>query len=227
MRFKEEAKDYRYFPEPDLTPFILSKQKIEEIRQSVPELPRQKLERFIREYEGISENDAAILVLSRKNSDYAEACLKIYAKKNKKPVVNWLIGPLAAIASESNLSFPELKVPQENLVELVNFVDSQQISGLAAKSVLADMVASGKHPSEIIKEKNLIQISDTGLLEDIAQEVVRENPGPVGDYRAGKANALMFMVGQVMKKSKGKANPKIVQQILKDALGKLSDCMQI
>jgi aspartyl-tRNA(Asn)/glutamyl-tRNA(Gln) amidotransferase subunit B len=220
MRFKEEAKDYRYFPEPDLPPFMLSAQKIDEIKQNVPELPRQKLARFIREY-GVSEYDAAILVLSKKDADYAEACLRGYEKNNKKPIVNWLIGPLASIASETNLGIAELKIPYEALVELVNFVDNQQISGLAAKSVLAEMVDKQKSAAQIIKEKNLIQISDSDVLQEIVETVIKENSGPVGDYRAGKANAAMFLVGQVMKKSKGKANPKVVQQILKDTLDKL------
>ena len=220
MRFKEEAKDYRYFPEPDLPPFIISTQKIEEIKQSVPELPRQKMARFIRDY-AVSEYDAGIMVLSRKDARYAEACLRAYPEKNKKPIVNWLIGPLASIASEKNLGIAELEVSEKALVELVNFVENQQISGLVAKSVLAEMADTGKSAAEIIKEKNLIQISDADILQNIVEQVLKENSESVGDYRAGKANAIMFLVGQTMKKSKGKANPKLVQEILKSALDKL------
>jgi aspartyl-tRNA(Asn)/glutamyl-tRNA(Gln) amidotransferase subunit B len=220
MRFKEEAKDYRYFPEPDLPPFIISTQKIEEIKQSVPELPRQKMARFIRDY-AVSEYDAGIMVLSRKDARYAEACLRAYPEKNKKPIVNWLIGPLASIASEKNLGIAELEVSEKALVELVNFVENQQISGLVAKSVLAEMADTGKSAAEIIKEKNLIQISDADILQNIVEQVLKENSESVGDYRAGKANAIMFLVGQTMKKSKGKANPKLVQEILKSTLDKL------
>jgi len=220
MRFKEEAKDYRYFPEPDLPPFLISEGQIKEIQQSVPELPRQRVARFIREY-SVSEYDAGVMVLSKKDAEYAERCLKAYPGENKKPIVNWLIGPMLSIAGEKNQGIADLQVSKESLVELVGFVEKQQISGLQAKSVLAEMVNSKKSALEIIKEKNLTQISDVDALQGIVETVIKENPGPAGDYRAGKANAIMFLVGQAMKKSKGKANPKVVQKILKESLDKV------
>jgi len=218
MRTKEQAQDYRYFPEPDLPPFIIKEDEIEGIRKAIPELPRQKLLRFIRDY-GLSEYDAKILVLSKKDADYAESCIKTYQNKDKKIIVNWLIGPLFSEANKRNCGISDLKVSPKELAELIGFVESQEISNLSAKSVLTGMINTAKSASIIIKEKNLIQISDSDTLVAIAQEVIKENQKSVNDYKQGKISALMFLVGQVMKKSQGKANPKVVQEILKRRLG--------
>jgi aspartyl-tRNA(Asn)/glutamyl-tRNA(Gln) amidotransferase subunit B len=218
MRTKEEAQDYRYFPEPDLTPFIIEDKKIEEIRKTIPELPEEKLQRFKRDY-ALTDYDAKILVLSKKDADYAEKCMKIFSDKNKKSVVNWLIGPLASLASDHNCSISEFQIPPGNLVELIDLVEKEQkISHLTGKSVLADMVETKKSARVIIEEKNLAQISDTASLEAIADEVIKKNAKSVADFKAGKENALMFLVGQVMKKSQGKANPKVAQELLKRRL---------
>jgi aspartyl-tRNA(Asn)/glutamyl-tRNA(Gln) amidotransferase subunit B len=217
MRTKEEAKDYRYFPEPDLPPFIIKNEKIEKIRRTIPELPREKMLRFIKDY-GISEYDAKILVFSKKDADFAEECIKAYKNEDKKPIVNWFIGPLLSEANNRNCSLSDLKVSAKDLVELVNFVERQEISNLSAKSVLTEMIDTKKSAETIIKEKNLVQISDEGALKNVLEEVIKENPKSVNNYRAGKNNALMFLVGQVMKKSEGKANPKVVQDILKRRL---------
>jgi len=220
MRSKEEAKDYRYFPEPDLPPFIINRDKIEEIRRTIPELPREKMLRWMREYE-LSEYDAKILVSNKGDADYAESAIKTYPQKDKKPIANWLIGPFASIATDRNCSIAALKLSQEALIELIAFVENQQISQLAAKSVLAEMIETGRSAAQIIQEKNLVQISDTAELEKIAEEVIKVNPKSVQDYKSGKANALMFLVGQAMKKTQGKANPKIVQELFKEAIEKL------
>ena len=219
MRTKEEAKDYRYFPEPDLAPFMLTADKIAEIRKTIPELPREKMLRFIRDY-GILEYDAKILVASKKDAQYAETCIKEYPDKDKKPIVNWLIGPLASIASSSNLSISQVKIPGGNLefIKLVKSVENGSISNLTAKAVLNESVLSGETSSKIIQEKNLFQVSDIESLDRIADEVIKENPNSVNDYNSGKTNALMFLVGQAMKKSQGKANPKTVQELLKRRL---------
>jgi aspartyl-tRNA(Asn)/glutamyl-tRNA(Gln) amidotransferase subunit B len=217
MRTKEEAKDYRYFPDPDLPPFVIAKEKIEKIKKEIPELPRQKLSRFNKDY-GISEYVASILVFSKKDADYAEACLKAYQDKDKKAVGNWFIGPLLSEAKSRNCAVSDLNVSPPDLLELINFVERQEISNLSAKSVLTEMIDTGKPPSTIIKEKNLIQISDSASLNSVVEEVIKENPKSVNDYKAGKENALMFLVGQAMKKSQGKANPKVVQEILKRRL---------
>ncbi len=217
MRTKEEAQDYRYFPEPDLTAFIISKDKIEEIKKTIPELPQARMPRFIKDY-GLSQYDAEILILSKKNADYAEGCIKAYPDKDKKPVVNWLIGPLLSEANNRNCDLTDLKVPVKELIELINFVESEQLSNLSAKSVLTAMIDTKKPPQAIIHEKNLIQISDSGSLDNIVEEVIKENAKSAVDYKQGKINSLMFMVGQVMRKTGGRSNPKVVQEILKRRL---------
>jgi len=217
MRTKEEAMDYRYFPDPDLPPFIISPEKITEIQKTIPELPREKMLRFVRDY-GLLEQDAKILVFSKRDAGYSEECLEAYPQKFKKPIANWLIGPLLQEANSRNCNIADLKVPIQALVELINFVERDAISNLAAKTVLQEMIDTGKPASNIIAEKNLAQISDANILNTQAEEVIKENPKSVQDYRSGKGNALMFLVGQVMKKTQGKANPKAVQEILKKLL---------
>ena len=217
MRTKEEAKDYRYFPDPDLPPFIIAQDKIEEIKKSISELPRDKMQRFIREFE-LSEQDAKILVFNKEDAAYAEACMKAYPDTNKKPIVNFLIVQLLSEANARKLSVATLNVPPQNLVELIEFVEADKISNLTAKSVLTEMIDTHEASANIIKRKNLIQISDSSVLDDQIDAVIKENPKSVQDYKAGKTNALMFLVGQVMKKTSGKANPKAVQDILKRRL---------
>jgi len=218
MRTKEQAQDYRYFPDPDLPPFIITQEKINEIKNSIPELPKEKCQRFMKEY-GLSEYDARILVSNKNNTDYAEECFKAWKDKNKKPVANWLIGPLAGIASSNNIEISEVKISAKDFLELIDLVENKQlISNLTGKTVLEEMVSTGKSPSLIIQEKNLAQISDEGVLEKEIATVIKENAKSVQAYRSGKENALMFLVGQVMKKTNGKANPKVVQEILKRRL---------
>lgn len=217
MRAKEGAQDYRYFPEPDLPPFIIKSEKIEEIKKSLPELPCGKMLRFIKDY-GLSEYDAKILVFSKKDAEYAEDCLKFYPFQDKKTIVNWLIGPLSSEANSRNCRISDLNIAPNSLTELVNVVEKGEISNLAAKSVLSEMINTKASSLAIIKEKNLSQISDSAVLDDIIREVIRENNKSVADYNSGKGNALMFLTGQVMKKSRGKANPKVVQEILKRRL---------
>jgi aspartyl-tRNA(Asn)/glutamyl-tRNA(Gln) amidotransferase subunit B len=216
MRTKEEAQDYRYFPEPDLPPFIINKDKIEDIRKTIPELPQEKMLRFIKDY-GLSEYDAKILVASKNDAKYAEECIRTYPNKDKKAVTNWLIGPLASIASSGNLSISEVRIPGgiKEFIELINLEKEGSISNLVAKSVLNESIASGIPASKIIRDKNLFQISDTKDLEMSVEETIKENPKSVQDYKRGKANAIMFLVGQVMKKTQGRANPKVVSEILK------------
>lgn len=217
MRTKEEAKDYRYFPEPDLPPFIISPQKISEIKNVIPELPKAKVCRFVKDY-GLSDSDAKILSFSSKDADYAEECMKLYSNKNKKPLINILIGPLLSEANGRNCGLSGMNLKPENLLDLMNFIDKDLISNLTAKSVLKEMIDSGFSASKIIEEKNLVQISDSGALDIHVQDVIKENPKIVADYRSGRVNAIMFLVGQVMKKTGGKANPKTVQEILKRRL---------
>jgi aspartyl-tRNA(Asn)/glutamyl-tRNA(Gln) amidotransferase subunit B len=217
MRSKEEAKDYRYFPEPDLPPFIISKETIARLRAQIPELPREKKQRFMKEY-GISEKFAAIASGTAANAEYVEIRLKAFPGTEKQPVVNWITGPLLSEANARKKELSEISLSPENLNELIRLVDNQTISNLTAKSVMTEMIDSGKKASQIIAEKNLGQVSDEGALEGHIGEVIRENAKSVQDFKAGRENALMFLVGQVMKRSKGKANPKIVQELLKRRL---------
>lgn len=217
MRSKEEAKDYRYFPEPDLPPFVISPERIASLRASLPELPKARTQRFVSAY-GLTESDASILTASKPNADFAEARIKAYPGANKKTVVNWLIGPLFSEANNRACELHQLALSAEALNELIGLVESGQISNLTAKAVLTDMLDSGKTAGVIVREKNLVQVSDASSLNAEIEAVLGENPGPVADFRSGKTNALMFLVGQVMKRSKGKANPKIVQELLKERL---------
>ncbi|MDD5730740.1 MAG: Asp-tRNA(Asn)/Glu-tRNA(Gln) amidotransferase subunit GatB [Candidatus Omnitrophica bacterium] len=218
MRTKEEAKDYRYFPEPDLPPFLIDEKKIAEIEKTIPELPEAKIKRFIKDY-GLSEYDAKILAASKKTAGYAEICLKAFPDKEKKSVANWIIGPLSATANNLNREIAQLNVSPEDLIDLIELVEKKQvISNLTGKAVLEKMAKTGKSAQAIVAEDNLAQISDSGSLDIIIDEVLKENTGSVNDYKAGKINALMFLVGQTMKKSKGKANPKLLQEMLKRRL---------
>ncbi|MCX5707006.1 MAG: Asp-tRNA(Asn)/Glu-tRNA(Gln) amidotransferase subunit GatB [Candidatus Omnitrophica bacterium] len=215
MRTKEGSQDYRYFPEPDLPEFIINEEWIARLKEGIPELPQEKMRRFIKEF-GLSEYDAKILTASKRDSFFAEECMQAYLGQDKKLVVNWFIGPMLSEANERNCALSDLGLSVVGLIELIGYVDRNEISHLSAKIVLTEMIASGKPAETIIGEKNLIQVSDSVSLNDIIEEAVKENSKSVADYQAGKENALMFLVGQVMRKSKGKANPKAVQDLLKE-----------
>ncbi len=217
MRTKEGAKDYRYFPDPDLAVFIIDQPMISNIKSQLPELPQEKMQRFINDY-SLSEYDAKILVDSKKDADFAEECIRRYFAKDKKIMVNWLIGPLLSEANARKIKLYELNIDIDELINLIGFVQRQEISNLTAKTVLTQMLETGKSAQTLIKEGNLQQISDTGSLDQIIQTVICENEKSVNDFKAGKINALMFLVGQVMKKSSGKANPKVVSQLIKERL---------
>ncbi|MDI6758322.1 MAG: Asp-tRNA(Asn)/Glu-tRNA(Gln) amidotransferase subunit GatB [Candidatus Omnitrophota bacterium] len=219
MRLKEEAKDYRYFPEPDLPLFINDAKIIEEIKKTIPELPHQKLERFIKAY-GLSESSSKILIANKKDAAFAEECINEWPDKDKRPVVNWLIGPLIFESNNRKCNISDLNIPGGTfeLINLIKSTEDEKISNLTAKSVLSESLDTAKTPSQIIKEKNLEQVSDVENLNKIAQEVIKENARSVSDYKQGKDNAIMFLVGSMMKKSKGKANPKTAQEILREIL---------
>jgi aspartyl-tRNA(Asn)/glutamyl-tRNA(Gln) amidotransferase subunit B len=217
MRTKEEAKDYRYFPEPDLPPLMISKEKIEEISSTIPELSYQKEKRFIREY-GLSEYEAKILAVNKKDSVYFEECIKGYKSESKKSMVNFIISALLYESNSRRVNCANLGVMPQHLSALVEFIEQGRISNLTAKSVLAEMIDTRIDPAQIIQKNNLAQISDTKSLDAASEEAIKENPKSVADYQAGKNNALMFLVGQVMKKTGGKANPKIAQEILRRRL---------
>ncbi|MBU0547701.1 MAG: Asp-tRNA(Asn)/Glu-tRNA(Gln) amidotransferase subunit GatB [Candidatus Omnitrophica bacterium] len=217
MRNKEGAKDYRYFPDPDLTVFIIDQPMVSQIKAQLPELPREKMRRFTQDY-GLSEYDAKILVSSKKDAQFAEECIQRYPGKDKKNIVNWLIGPLLSEANFRKSNLHELTINRDELISLIGFVEDQSISLLSAKLVLTQMIDSQKPAVVIIKENNMLQISDTVELTQIITAVIQENEKSVSSFRAGKINALMFLVGQVMKKSAGKANPKVVGELIKRRL---------
>ncbi|MCL5780169.1 MAG: Asp-tRNA(Asn)/Glu-tRNA(Gln) amidotransferase subunit GatB [Firmicutes bacterium] len=215
MRSKEQAHDYRYFPDPDLVPLVLDNQWIEFIRQSLPELPDERRARYIQEY-GLPEYDASILTLTKEMSDYFEEVIRQY--DTPKTVSNWMMGEMTRLLNASGLEISQCQIKPGQLAELLKLIDKGTISGKIAKTVFEEMFASGKDPDTIVKEKGLVQISDEGAIAAVVDEVIAANPKSVQDYRAGKTQAIGFLVGQVMKATRGKANPDLVNKLLKEKL---------
>ncbi len=215
MRSKEEAHDYRYFPDPDLLPLVVDEQWIESIRRSMPELPDEKERRFTEKL-GLPAYDAGVLTASRELADYFEACLEKYS--NAKQVSNWVMGSLLGVLNALGKSIENSPVAPHNLAALLKLMDDGVISGKIAKTVLEEMAVSGKSPEAIVEEKGLVQVSDTSAIEAIADKVTAANPEEVARYKAGNTKLMSFFVGQVMKESKGKANPKMVNEILRKKL---------
>jgi len=215
MRTKEEANDYRYFPNPDLPPIVLEPEWIESIRASLPELPHAKKARFVNELE-LSDYDADILTSSRDLAKFFEETVAIY--NEPKVIANWLMGEFLSLAKANNLEVQESKVTPQQMATLLKTLSNGKISGKIAKTVLAEMFVSGQDPEVIIKEKGLVQISDEGALSTLVEKVITANPKSVEDYRSGKKNALGFLVGQVMKETKGQANPGLVNKLLQEKL---------
>lgn len=211
MRTKEEAHDYRYFPDPDLLPIVVSSTWIEATKKSLPELPVQRAERFQSAY-GLPEYDAFVLTEEKEVADYFE---QVAVKcKNPKAASNWIMVELMRELNDAKLEISRSPISTENLARLIQLIDSNTISGKIAKTVFAEMWTSGKPPEEIVKEKGFVQISDEGALEKIVDEVVSANPGQVEQYRAGKDKLFGFFVGQIMKATKGQANPELVNKLL-------------
>ena len=234
MRTKEHAHDYRYFPEPDLMPFEPTEKWLEGVSARVVELPLARKQRFMREYQ-LPAADAQTFVWDRPLGDYFEGIAK--QSKNPKAVANWVINNLRAKLTEANdklageqaalglerkdmnlLTLSDLKFKPEAIVELTALVEGKTISSSAAQQVFTEMFETGKAPGVIVQEKGLAQVSDTGAIEKFCDEAIAANPGPVADYKAGKAAALNFLKGQVMKLSKGKANPALAGEILERKL---------
>jgi len=219
MRGKEEANDYRYFPEPDLPPIIIEKSFVDKIKNSIPELPRTKKLRFINDY-GITMQDAETLTDDKALSDYFEECVKT-AKTEPKKVANWILSETNAYINSYKISALDFgkRVTSKATAELLNYVEDGIISGKIAKEVYAEMVEKRKAPGEIIKEKGLKQISDTGELERLIDKVLDSHQNEVEKYKAGNLKLLGFFVGEIMKETRGQANPKAVNEILKQKLG--------
>ena len=206
QRSKEYAHDYRYFPEPDLPPLVLSRDWVEEIRAELPELPEARRNRFMAEYE-----EKFVKITGHSNLSLHERA---------KLGSNWLLGEVSRITNSNNIGIAdfEKKVSTERLFKLTDLVVNGTITGTTAKPVLEEMFNTGKSADEIIKERGLSQISDTQELEEAISQVINDNPQPVADFKAGKEQALKFLVGQVMKATSGRANPKLVNELLKERL---------
>ena len=217
MRSKEDAHDYRYFPEPDLAPIVLSDDYINNIKENLPEMPHVKKERYIQEF-SLPEYDADILTSSIKSANFFEAANAIC--NNPKAVANWIMGDFARMLNEKEIEINESKVTPENLAELISLIDKGTISSKIAKQVFEDMFESGENAKDIVEKKGLVQMSDEGAIKAIVEKVVEANPQSVADYKAGKDRAIGFLVGQIMKETKGKANPQIVNKLLLEIINK-------
>jgi aspartyl-tRNA(Asn)/glutamyl-tRNA(Gln) amidotransferase subunit B len=230
MRGKEEAHDYRYFPDPDLVPVRISEEWIDSLTKNLPELPAARLARFQAEYE-LPEYDAEVLTSDKALADYFEATVQEFPRP--KQVSNWIMGEVLREVKKGKLVLVPTVPPSSKITEpgsvyippsanasLLKMVEQGTISGKLAKTVFEDMVATGRDPEAIVKEKGLTQISDAGALENLAQEIIDANPKEANDYRAGKTKVMGFFVGQLMKKTKGQANPKLANEVFQKLLSK-------
>ena len=227
MRSKEEAHDYRYFPEPDLLPLMVDDRWVEEIRGTLPELPAQKRQRFVKEY-GIPPYDAGVLTATKELADYYEESVQKYRGQGSgvrgqeipKTVSNWIMGELLRLLKEDNKEAKECPVSPEKLVKLIRMVDAGAVNLKTAKEVFEEVYKTGKEPDVIVKEKGLAQVSDEAAIVKAIDEIINANPKEVAEYKAGKEKLFSFFVGQTMKVTKGQANPQVLNKLLKERLGK-------
>ena len=215
MRGKEDAHDYRYFPEPDLKPLVISREWVQEIKDKMPELPAQKRARY--QSLGLSEYDANVVVEQMELALFFDRVLELGA--NAKTAVNFIMGEIAAYLKEEKLELAQTKLTPENLAELISLIEKGTISNNIGKQIIIDMMQTGKAASKIVEEKGLSQITDESAIKEIVQKVVDANPNQVAAYKGGKVQLFGFFVGQVMKETKGRANPKTVNELLKELLG--------
>ena len=215
MRSKEEAHDYRYFPDPDLVPLVIDDEWIDRVRGDLPELPDERKQRFVSEY-GLPEYDAELLTGSKETADYFEECLKRFDQP--KPVSNWIMGSLTALLNAEGLPIEQSPVSAENLAGLLTLVDEDVISGKIAKTVFEEMAKTGKPAKAIVEEKGLVQVTDTGAIEEVVAKVIAANPEEREAYKGGKKKLFGFFMGQVMRETRGKASPQAVTEILRKKL---------
>ena len=215
MRDKEDAQDYRYFPDPDLVAIKLSDEYIENIKNTLPELPESRKQRYLTEYH-LSEKDANIITSSKYLSDLFEEASKIC--NNPKAVNNWIISDISRILNETEMDPVEIPFDSKQLAKLVQLIDKGTISSSIAKKVLVEMFEHPRDPEDIIDEKGWVQISDEGAIKEVVLKVLENNPKSVEDYKAGKEKALGYLVGQAMKETRGKANPQMLNQMFKEEL---------
>lgn len=215
MRSKEDAHDYRYFPDPDLVPIILDDGWIEKIKSSLPELPDQKKQRYIDAF-SLSEYDANVIVAEKDIASFFEQTVSLGT--NPKETVNWIMSEVLGYLNQNGLAFSQTKLTPSLLAELLSLIAKNSISGKIAKALLPEIIQTGKTPEAIVKEKGLSQVSDEETLKKIVEEVISENKKVVDDIKSGNQKAIGFIVGQVMKRSSGKANPGIVNKLIKDLI---------
>ena len=219
MRTKEEAHDYRYFPDPDLPPLEISSDLIGEIKKNLPELPDVKKKKLIDGY-GLSSYESSILISDKNNVDFFEAVINENNQRKPKVVVNWIIGDLFSLLKKNNLDINKSPVKPSDLGELIDLIENSTISGKLAKTVFDEMFYNRKKPKKIIKQKGLIQITDSGEIENVITKVLSQNIDKVNEYKSGKEKLYGYFIGQIMQETKGKANPKLVNEILKKKLAK-------
>ncbi|MDP7412905.1 MAG: Asp-tRNA(Asn)/Glu-tRNA(Gln) amidotransferase subunit GatB [SAR202 cluster bacterium] len=223
QRTKEYASDYRYFPEPDLPPLVIQPEWVDSIRESLPELPRQRMARFVSEF-GLSEYDAELLTTTKASADYFERAVESGNAEGQderdlaKSVSNWLLGEMARLLNQTELTIDDVKIAPDQIVELQNLVKAGTLNSNMAKDVFERMFESGGSPEVIAEAEGLVQISDTDAVNAAVAEAIAANPQPVQDYLDGKETAIRFLVGQVMKATRGKANPQIATEMLNDKL---------
>ena len=216
MRGKEEAHDYRYFPDPDLLPLVIDEAWIETVNQGLPELPDAKKKRFMDQFE-LPAYDAALLTSDRELADYFENCTRIFP--HPKKVSNWVMGSMLGLLNAQEKSIEDSPVSAENLARLLSLIEDGVISGKIAKTVFDEMARTGKPAKQIVAEKGLVQITDTKALEDLVAKIISSHPGEAEAYKNGKTKLLGFFVGQIMKETRGQANPKLVNEMLQEKLG--------
>ena len=217
MRDKEDAQDYRYFPDPDLVAIRLSKEYIENIKNNLPELPESRKQRYLNEF-GLSEKDSNMLTASKYLSNLFEGAEKIC--KNAKAVANWLLSDVSKILNEKEMEADQIPFTAEQLAKMIVLIDKGTISSAIGKKVLVELFENPKDPEEIIKEKGWIQISDEGAIKEVVLKILEANPQSVADFKAGKDKAIGFLVGQAMKETKGKANPQMLNKMFLEELKK-------
>ncbi|MCI8411002.1 MAG: Asp-tRNA(Asn)/Glu-tRNA(Gln) amidotransferase subunit GatB, partial [Clostridia bacterium] len=217
MRDKEDAQDYRYFPDPDLVAIKLSEEYIENIKNTLPELPESRKQRYLEEY-NLSEKDAKLITSSKYLSDLFEGAIKVC--NNPKAVNNWIISDISRILNETEMEPIEIPFDSNQLGKLVILIDKGTISSSIGKKVLVELFENPRDPEEIIKEKGWIQISDEGAIKEVVSKILEANPQSVADYKGGKDKALGFLVGQAMKETKGKANPQMLNKMFLEELNK-------
>lgn len=212
LRSKEDAQDYRYFPDPDLLTFVVPQEKVDELKAQQPELPVQKTLRYINDF-GLSRTDAETIALSKDKAKFFDECMAL-KKCDAKLLSNWVLGEITRIANERRCEIADLTLSVENLVEMISLIENKTISNAAAKTVFEVIVDKDEKPTDIVKEKGLAQISDTSALQTIVDTVLANNEKAIADYKSGKTNVLGFLVGQCMKQSKGQGNPAMFKEMV-------------